>query len=60
MNNGANLKLAVFFTIGADVSMLESRTYTGRVYLSSLWKHVPEFGVSKPSTPVLAFGDLVL
>ena len=65
MNNEANLKLAVFYTIGADVSMLESTvgTYTGSVYLSLLWKRVPDFGASEPSTPVyyikLTFWDLV-
>lgn len=66
MNNEANLKLAAFYTIGADVSMLESRvgTYTGSVYLSLFWKRVPDFGASESSTPVyyikLTFGDLVL
>lgn len=66
MNNEANLSPAAFPTIGAAASMLESRarTYIGSVYLSLLWKSVPDFGVAKPSASVyyikLAFWDLVL
>lgn len=50
MSNEANLKLAAFSTIGADVSVLESGvgTSVGNVYLSLLWKHVPDFGEPDP------------
>lgn len=66
MSNEANLKLAAFSTIGTDVSTLESRVGTSisTVYVSLLWKHRSEFGVSKSSTPVyyikLTFWNSVL
>lgn len=63
MNNKANLELAAFSTIGADVSTLDSRVGTpiSSVYLSFLWKCVPVLEMCVPSTPVhyikLTFGD---